>query len=146
MVAIVYVIVSVLLIVGLVYCINKGYYRSFLFLVITTCIVVLLGVSYFNDKTNLDSFVREGEVIGLKYLEAETKTYRSTSSVRSGEAVISVPRSRTVNYPESWAIDVKGSDGKESTYYVGEDTFNSLKIGDSIKYNEDTMDSSRPES
>lgn len=108
--------------------------RSFVATVLLT--IALLGIAFLLPACGGPG-VTEGKVTAMEYEPAETEVRPTTSQKCTGTGKKRTCRTVTGTTSsfddEDWEITITNDKGESATFEVSEQTYNSLKVGDSYK-------------
>lgn len=99
---------------------------------VLTALKVLLSVS--------ETRLTEGEVYDKSFTAAHSQTLMLPMVHSIGKTTLTTMMPYIRNYPDTYSISIRDfQDGEwiTATYYVSEDVYNDVEIGDIFKYDED---------
>lgn len=108
----------------------------------TKKIISILGIIVI--LTACSNKITEGEVYDKEHNEAYTTVNVIPFCISNGKSTSCTPIPYTIHHQESFEIHIRSYNKKENkydkaTYYVQEDDYKKIKIGDMFKFDEDTM-------
>ena len=91
--------------------------------------VILIILLFCFSLFGCDNGLRQGYVTNKKFKPENTTTMITYTYIYTGNTIIPMPHFWYYHYPDRWVITIQNEE-KENIFYVDEETYNSVKIGD----------------
>lgn len=107
-------------------------------------IVAIIMLVFFTLAGCSSYKITNGEVYDKKFNEAYITTTYIPLCITTGKSVSCTPTPYNIIHQESYEINIKRYDEKENTwrtatYYVDEESYNKIKIGNQFEYDKNSM-------
>lgn len=110
-------------------------------------IVILLSLSIIM-LTACSADITSGTIANKEHKEKSTQTMLIPMCVYNGKTTTTIFVPMIYHYPERYVVIIEGNNEKSKTvhedFYVNQNTYNKVSVGDKFAYDEETMQKDEP--